>query len=51
MALFCASRDAHCTPVSPETLESQFAEIAESQPDLLAGHYTEAGVVEKAASQ
>ena len=26
-----------------ETLESQFAEIAESQPELLARHYTEAG--------
>jgi tetratricopeptide (TPR) repeat protein len=33
-----------------ETLERQFAEIAESQPELLARHYTEAGVIEKAAS-
>ena len=32
-----------------ETLESQFAEIAESQPELLARHYTEAGQIEKAA--
>ena len=32
-----------------ETLESQFAEIAESQPELLARHCTEAGQVEKAA--
>ena len=32
-----------------EALESQFAEIAESQPELLARHYTEAGVIEKAA--
>ena len=32
-----------------ETLESQFAEIAESQPKLLARHYTEAGQIEKAA--
>ena len=31
-----------------ETLESQFAEIAESQPELLARHYTEAGQIEKA---
>jgi class 3 adenylate cyclase/tetratricopeptide (TPR) repeat protein len=31
-------------------LESQFAEIAENQPELLARHYTEAGLVEKAAS-
>ena len=32
-----------------ETLESQFREIAESQPELLAHHYTEAGLIEKAA--
>ena len=32
-----------------ETLESQFPEIAESQPELLARHYTEAGLIEKAA--
>ena len=31
-----------------ETLESQFAEIAESQPELLARHCTEAGLNEKA---
>ena len=31
------------------TLESQFAEIAESQPELLARHCTEAGLIEKAA--
>jgi predicted ATPase len=32
-----------------ETLESQFAEIAESQPEVLARHCTEAGLIEKAA--
>ncbi len=32
-----------------EALESQFAEIAESQPELLARHCTEAGLIEKAA--
>src|SRR5262249_46920432 len=32
-----------------ETLENQFPEIAESQPELLARHYTEAGLIEKAA--
>jgi class 3 adenylate cyclase/predicted ATPase len=32
-----------------ETLESQFAEIADSRPELLARHYTEAGMIEKAA--
>ena len=31
-----------------ETLENQFAEIAERQPELLARHYTEAGLIEKA---
>ena len=32
-----------------ETLESQFSEIAESQPEILAHHCTEAGQIEKAA--
>jgi class 3 adenylate cyclase/predicted ATPase len=32
-----------------ETIESEFAEIAESRPELLARHWTEAGVIEKAA--
>ena len=31
-----------------ETLQIRFAEIVESQPELLARHYTEAGVYEKA---
>jgi predicted ATPase len=34
-----------------ETLEGQFAEIAENQPELLARHYSEAGLIEKAALQ
>ena len=33
-----------------ETIESRFVEIAESQPELLARHYTEAGLIEKAVS-
>ena len=33
-----------------ETFESQFVEIAERQPELLARHCTEAGLIEKAAS-
>ena len=33
-----------------ETLESQFADIVERQPELLARHCTEAGLIEKAAS-
>jgi hypothetical protein len=32
-------------------LESRFAEIAESQPELLARHYAESGQVEKEATQ
>jgi len=32
-----------------EVLETQFPEIAESQPELLARHYTEAGAIERAA--
>jgi predicted ATPase len=33
-----------------ETIERQFSEMAENQPELLARHYTEAGVIEKAAA-
>ena len=33
-----------------ETIESSFAEVAENQPELLARHFTEAGLVERAAS-
>jgi predicted ATPase len=33
-----------------EVLENQFAEIAKSQPELLAHHCTEAGLIEKAAT-
>jgi class 3 adenylate cyclase/predicted ATPase len=32
-----------------EILESEFAEVAESQPELLARHYTKAGLIEKSA--
>jgi tetratricopeptide (TPR) repeat protein len=32
-----------------ETIESEFADSAESRPELLARHWTEAGVIEKAA--
>ena len=34
-----------------ETLESDFVEVGENQPELLARHYAEAGLIEKAASQ
>ena len=33
-----------------EILEGQFAHIAENQPELLARHYSEAGMIDKAAS-
>jgi predicted ATPase len=33
-----------------DTLERQFVEVAENQPELLAHHCTEAGLIEKAAS-
>ena len=33
-----------------QTLENQFLEIAENQPELLARHYTEAALIEKAAA-
>jgi predicted ATPase len=32
------------------TLEDQFVQVAENQPELLARHCTEAGLIEKAAS-
>jgi predicted ATPase len=32
-----------------EAFEREFADVAESQPELLAHHYTEAGLIEKAA--
>jgi len=35
--------------IAEKTLESRFAGIAESQPELLARHCTEAGQIEKAA--
>jgi predicted ATPase len=34
-----------------EMLEGQFAEVAENQPEVLARHYGEAGLIEKAALQ
>ena len=49
MARCCASRDARLHACIVETLESQFSEIAENQPELLARHCSEAGLMEKAA--
>ena len=47
MARCCASRDSGLHARIAEALESQFAEIAESQPELLARHCTEAGLIRK----
>jgi tetratricopeptide (TPR) repeat protein len=46
--LLCEPRRALHARIA-EILESQFAEIAETQPELLARHCTEAGLIEKAA--
>jgi hypothetical protein len=48
MARCCASRALHARIA--EVLESQFPEVAESQPEVAARHCTEAGLIEKAAS-
>ena len=49
-ARYCESRRRALHARIAETLESQFPEIAESQPELLAHHCTEAGLIEKAAT-
>ena len=49
MARCCASRDVRFTLASPKPWKRQFSEIAESQPELLARHCAEAGLIEKAA--
>ena len=49
MAHCCARRRRALHARIAEVLESQFAEIAESQPELLARHCTEAALIEKAA--
>ena len=48
MARCCASRDARFTPVSPKHSKAS-SQIVESRPELLARHFTEAGLIEKAA--
>ena len=47
MAPFCASRDARFMRELPKRWKASSPEIAESQPELLARHYTEAGRIEK----
>ena len=48
MARCCASRDARLHARIAETLESQFTDIGDNQPELLARHCTEAGLIENA---
>ena len=49
MGRSCASRDARYTTRITEALETDFTDIAENQPEILARHCTEAGLIEKAA--
>ena len=49
MARCCASHDARFTPALPKPSKANFADIAENQPEILARHCTEAGLIEKAA--
>ena len=48
-ALCCASRDARFTLALPKHLKASSLRLLENQPELLARHYTEAGLIEKAA--
>src|SRR6202161_3831259 len=50
IALFSATADAVYNARIAEVLETQFPEIAGSQPELVARHYTEAGLIEKSAA-
>ena len=50
MGRCCGSRDARFMRRIAQTLEGRFPDIAETQPELLARHCTEAGLIEKAAS-
>ena len=49
MARCCVNRGARFMPVSLKPSRLQFAEVAESRPQLLARHCTEAALIEKAA--
>ena len=50
MAHCCASHDARYMPASLKLSKTDFADIADSQPEVLARHCTEAGLIEKAAA-
>src|SRR5215831_1496931 len=45
----CGSRGACCMRASRKSSKVDFGEIAESQPELLARHYTKADLIEKSA--
>ena len=47
-ALFCAASARNCTGVSATTLEGHFPEIVETQPELLAHHFTQAALLDRA---
>ena len=47
MARCCASRDERFTPALPKLSKANSPEIAENQPEVLARHCTEAGLIEK----
>ena len=44
MPAYCASAGERSTPGSPEALEGEFPEVAETQPELVAHHYATAGL-------
>jgi tetratricopeptide (TPR) repeat protein len=46
--LYCAAADSSSTPISPPPSKTGFPEIVAAQPALLAHHYQEAGLTEKA---
>ena len=50
MARYCANLGACFTTALPKPSKASSSEVAENQPELLARHYTEAGLSEKAAS-
>ena len=50
MARCCANRDARFTPVSPKLSKASSQKSPRAEPELLARHCTEAGLIEKAAA-
>ena len=49
MAPFCASRDARCMRALPKLSKASSLTLLRSQPEIMARHCTEAGLIEKAA--